>query len=102
MIAAHVAKRIGVRTDARLLYRTRSTLPQSGLSAAARADNLRDAFAIREGRIPPAHVALLDDVMTTGHTAASAAAVLKAAGCRRVEMWACARAHRAAPAKVRT
>lgn len=101
VIAAHVAHRIGVRMDARLLYRTRPTLPQSGLSAAARADNLRGAFAMREGRVPPAHVALLDDVMTTGHTAAAAAAVLKDAGCRRVEIWACARAHRAASAKGR-
>jgi predicted amidophosphoribosyltransferase len=32
--------------------------------------------------------------MTTGHTAAAAARALKDAGCRRVEIWACARALR--------
>lgn len=94
VIATHLARRIGVRMEARLLCRARATLPQSGLSATARAANLQGAFALRAGRLPPAHVALLDDVMTTGNTAAAAASVLKAAGCQRVEIWACARAQR--------
>jgi ComF family protein len=93
-IAAHVACRLGVRMNARLLLRTRATLPQSGLTAAARATNLQGAFAVRSGCAPPPCIALLDDVMTTGHTVAAAAAVLKAAGCERIEIWACARAHR--------
>jgi ComF family protein len=95
-IAAHVARRIGIRMDARLLYRRRATLPQSGLSAVARTDNLRGAFAMQGDRVPPTHVALLDDVMTTGNTATAAATVLQAAGCRHIEIWACARALRAA------
>jgi ComF family protein len=98
-IAAHAARRLDIRMDARLLYRTRATLPQSGLAATARAVNLRGAFAVRDGRTPPAHVALLDDVMTTGHTAEAAASALKAAGCQRVEIWTCARAARLDAAK---
>lgn len=93
-IAGHLARRIGVRMDAQLLYRARATRPQSGLSATARAANLRGAFALRANRPLPAHVALLDDVMTTGNTAEAAAGALKAAGCQRVEIWACARAQR--------
>lgn len=93
-IASHVAARLDMKLETRLLRRTRATLPQSGLSATARAENLRGAFAVDAGRIPPQHVALLDDVMTTGHTAAAAATVLKQAGCQRVEIWACARAQR--------
>ena len=93
-IAAHAARRLAIRMDARLLCRTRATLPQSGLAAAERAVNLRGAFAVRDGCTPPAHVALLDDVMTTGHTAEAAASVLKTAGCQRVEIWTCARAAR--------
>jgi predicted amidophosphoribosyltransferase len=42
----------------------------------------------------PRHVALLDDVLTTGHTALAAAHALHAAGCERVEVWCCARAER--------
>jgi ComF family protein len=99
VIAAHAARRLCIRMDAQLLCRRRATLPQSGLAAGARALNLRGAFAVREGRAPPAHVALLDDVMTTGHTAEAAASVLKAAGCQRVEIWTCARAARLDAAK---
>jgi predicted amidophosphoribosyltransferase len=37
-------------------------------------------------------VAIVDDVMTTGATAESLALALRQAGCRRVEVWAVARA----------
>lgn len=98
-IARHLARRLGagagrppVRTD--LLRRVRATRVQSGLSAGERASNLQGAFAVPAGRVPPPRVALLDDVMTTGHTAAAAARALRAAGCRHVEVWCCARALR--------
>jgi ComF family protein len=99
-IARHLAPRLRdahgrslpIRRD--LLVRTRSTLPQSELAAAERSANLLGAFRACPDRAMPAQVALLDDVMTTGHTAAAAAQALKDAGCRRVEIWACARALR--------
>ena len=37
------------------------------------------------------HVAIVDDVMTTGATAAELARVLKEAGARRVDVWVVAR-----------
>jgi predicted amidophosphoribosyltransferase len=40
----------------------------------------------------PAHIAILDDVMTTGATLAECARVLKRAGVQRVDVWALARA----------
>jgi ComF family protein len=97
-IARHMAPRLrnagrqlAIRGD--LLQRVRATDAQSELDAAGRAANLAGAFRAR-GRNMPQHVALLDDVMTTGHTAAAAALALKAGGCQRVEIWACARALR--------
>jgi ComF family protein len=78
-----------------LLARCRATLPQSGLSAAARAGNLQGAFKVMKPFDLPRHVALLDDVLTTGHTAAAAAQVLREAGCQQIELWTCARALRA-------
>lgn len=97
-IARHISRRLHdtrgrrlpVRAD--LLRRTRATRAQSGLSAVERAANLQGAFAVPTRRHLPSHVALLDDVLTTGHTAMAAAAALRAAGCRSVQLWICARA----------
>ncbi len=72
------------------LIRQRSTASQADLSAAARRRNLKGAFAA-QGDLP-ASIALIDDVVTTGTTMAEAARTLKAAGVRRVEIWAPARA----------
>jgi ComF family protein len=93
-IAAHVAPRLDIPLNTRLLYRRRATLPQSGLTAAARIANISGAFSIRRGGRMPARIALLDDVMTTGSTAAAAAQTLRAAGAQHVEIWVCARARR--------
>jgi ComF family protein len=93
-IARHIAHRLRLRVDSRLLYRQRHTGPQSELDAAARARNVAGAFALGRGRQVPRFVALVDDVMTTGSTAAAATQVLKGAGCERVELWVCARALR--------
>jgi ComF family protein len=98
-IARHIAPRLRdlpgrPRVRANLLQRVRATRAQSGLSAEERTRNLQGAFAVAT-RIPlPRHVALLDDVMTTGHTAMAAAMALKAAGIEKVEVWCCARVAR--------
>jgi predicted amidophosphoribosyltransferase len=55
---------------------------------------VRGAFALREDVTLPAHVAILDDVMTTGATLAECARVLKRSGVARVDAWALARAPR--------
>ena len=74
-----------------LLQRVRATAAQSELDAAARRRNLRGAFRAG-GRGLPAHVALVDDVMTTGATVHAAAEALRRAGVARVDAWVCARA----------
>jgi len=74
----------------RALERVRATPPQMSLPEAARAANVRGAFAVR-GPLP-GHVALVDDVLTTGATAAELARLLKRQGCERVDLWCVARA----------
>ncbi|GAA5067668.1 ComF family protein [Lysobacter panacisoli] len=74
-----------------LLHRVRHTAPQSRLDAAARRRNLRGAFAVRAAVELPAHVAIVDDVMTTGATLQAAATTLRRAGVARVDAWVCAR-----------
>jgi ComF family protein len=74
------------------LRRVHATQAQTELGAVSRQDNVRGAFALRPGPALPAHVALVDDVMTTGATLGECARVLLAAGVQRVDVWAVARA----------
>ena len=76
--------------DDSLLLRVRATEPQTTLTAAQRRSNCEGAFAVHPDWHAPARVALLDDVMTTGSTAAAAAGALREAGARHVELWVCA------------
>ncbi len=64
------------------LERVRETLPQSGLGAKERGRNVCGCFALhpRCRALPGTRVLLVDDVVTTGATAAEAAAVLGRAG----------------------
>jgi ComF family protein len=75
-----------------LLERTRATAAQTDLDARARRRNVRGAFRVPAGVVVPAHVAVLDDVMTTGTTLAECARTLRRAGAERVDVWALARA----------
>jgi len=90
-IARLVGRELGIAIDYRLCRRKRNTQAQSLLSPNARRLNLRNAFAVRR---PPgtAHVAIIDDVMTTGHTGNELARTLKQAGAVQVEVWVIARA----------
>ena len=74
------------------LRRSRPTVAQSELPAERRSGNVRGAFQLH--RLPPGcrHVALVDDVMTTGSTLNECARVLLQAGVRRVDVWVVARA----------
>lgn len=91
-LARALAKYMQVPLRADVLLRVRATAPQSELDAAARRRNLRRAFSVLQGTALPAHVALVDDVMTTGTTLRAAAQTLARAGVERVDAWVCARA----------
>ena len=90
-LARPLSHALGLPLLADGLRRVRVTLPQSRLDSAQRRRNLKDAFAARAGPALPAHVVLVDDVMTTGATLHAAAAALRRAGVARVDAWVCAR-----------
>lgn len=89
-MARPIARQLGLPIDTKTCRRTRFTTPQFGLSAKERAKNVKNAFQI-EGAAAR-HVALVDDVMTTGQTVRELAKVLRKAGAEEIEVWVCARA----------
>ena len=90
-LARPLARVLDLPLHDHLLRRRRATAPQSRLDAAARRRNLKGAFEVAAHAPLPAHVALFDDVMTTGATLHAAAKALRKAGVRRVDAWVCAR-----------
>jgi ComF family protein len=82
-IAKPLARALSLPADAVLLRRATHTAAQSRLDLDARRRNVGTAFrTTREVR--GMHIALVDDVMTSGATLEAAARTLKAAGAREV------------------
>lgn len=86
-----LSRRLRIPLDHELATRTRATAPQLDMDRRERARNLRDAFAVR-GELSGRHVAIIDDVMTSGATVTSLAKALKRAGAERISVWVLARA----------
>jgi len=99
--AWELARRLGrllkCPAEARLLLRVRDTPHQLAFPPEQRAGNVRAAFAVeprRAAELLGRSVALVDDVMTTGATAAEAARMLLQAGAAQVQIWSVARTPR--------
>ncbi|MDP3589058.1 MAG: ComF family protein [Methylobacter sp.] len=90
-IARTVAKEMQIPLDLTSCKRHRDTPHQTQIPAKKRQKNLKNAFSIIKP-IHARHIAILDDVMTTGTTAHELAYILKKAGASRVDAWVCARA----------
>ena len=84
---------LGVPIDRRALTRLHATRGQSGLSAAQREQNVRRAFAYAPKKTYR-HVAVVDDIVTTGSTVNEITRTLHRAGVEYVEIWALARVYR--------
>lgn len=92
-ISRAASKMLGLPIETDLISRTRRTLPQFALAPSERKRNLRGAFRLNS--VPAYdHIAVLDDVITSGATISAIASLLKKAGVRRVDAWVCARAER--------
>jgi len=90
-IARHLSRQLHIPLDLDSCIRSRDTVHQTGLPAKQRRKNMRQAFKLVKP-LAYRHVAIIDDVMTTGATASTLAAALKQGGVNRVDVWVCARA----------
>lgn len=89
-VARVVGRKLRVPVAMSAIERTRETPPQQALGRSERRANVRGAFRCTQ-RFDGAHVAIVDDVVTTGATAAALASALREAGAARVSAWAIAR-----------
>lgn len=88
-LARHLARRMGVPL-LNACQRIRNTPPQAGLHWDERKRNLRQAL-VCEQDMSGKHVAMVDDVMTTGASLDELARALRRAGAREVSAWVVAR-----------
>lgn len=92
LLAARISKRLGIPLLTEACQRVRDTPPQSSLPWKERDKNMRGAFAVSSSPdFVDSHVAIVDDVMTTGASLGELARTLKKAGAREVSVWVVAR-----------
>ena len=89
LLAHSIGTRLNLPVANNLARRTRATPPLEGLSRKQRRRVMNGVFTCKpvKGR----HIAVVDDVMTTGASAQALAKQLKAKGARQVDIWVMAR-----------
>ncbi len=90
-IAWPISKALDIPIDNHTIKRIVNTGTQTKLHARERRKNLRGAFQLKKP-LTAKHIAIIDDVITTGSTVTELAVVLKKAGAERIEVWSFARA----------
>lgn len=94
IIAQHISQQLQIPIiKNHLVKRLKSTFPQSSLNQHNRRQNLKNAFSLKNP-LKFQHIAIVDDIMTTGNTANELAKILKKNGVARVSVWILARAMR--------
>lgn len=89
-LARRIADRLGVPVLPNACQRVRDTPPQSALAWKERGKNVRKAFACMQD-FSGQHVAVVDDVMTSGASLHEMALALRRAGAQEISAWVIAR-----------
>jgi len=89
-LARCVANRLDIPLLPHACQRMRDTPPQSALKWKERSKNMRNAFACTQD-LSGKHIAVVDDVMTSGASLNEVALALRSAGVREVSAWVIAR-----------
>lgn len=90
-LARPVSAQLNIAIDTRHCQRSRHTDGQADLPLARRHSNVKNAFSVST-ELKWQHVAIIDDVMTSGQTVNALARALKQAGVETVSVWSCCRA----------
>lgn len=90
-LARPVGRCLGVPVEPAMAQRVVRTAEQSALDAVGRRRNVRGAFSM-SADLKGLSIAVVDDVMTTGHTVGELTRALRRAGAQTVHVWVCARA----------
>lgn len=92
LLAKQLEKSLPVKALNKTIRKVRLTDSQTNFDKKTRQKNLAGSFALQEAFSPTlTHVALVDDVMTTGATLHALADLLKQRGVKRVDAWCIAR-----------
>lgn len=90
LIAHYLAKQLMIPIDYTSCKRIKNTKQQTSSNAAQREQNLRNAFTVSP-KFTYKHVAIVDDVVTTGSTVNELAKILSKTGVETIDIWACTR-----------
>ncbi|WP_249199157.1 ComF family protein [Photobacterium sp. GJ3] len=86
VLATALAASLNTTVDTQSLRRIQRALPQHQLSRQARLQNLQQAFILKERKWPE-HVAIVDDVVTTGSTVSVLSRLLREQGVRQIDIY---------------
>lgn len=89
-ISRYVSKQTGVEVFSNICFRVRDTASQTGLTWKKRQQNVRNAFECKID-LTNKHVAILDDVMTSGATLNALAKEIIKQGAAKISVWVVAR-----------
>jgi ComF family protein len=89
-IARIIGKKLKLEVDSQSCRKIKLSAPQVSLPLKERVKNMRGAFDCQT-RLDGLHIALVDDVMTTGASLSALASTVKKAGASHVECWLVAR-----------
>lgn len=89
-IAKTTSKLLSLPISTNNCIRSKPTLPQTSLHIHERADNMKHAFTLKK-LVSAKHIAIIDDVVTTGQTVSEISQLFRHAGVSQIDIWCCAR-----------
>jgi ComF family protein len=91
LIASKLSKQLNIKLNHQGILRIKKTNAQSGLDSVERKRNMKNAFQINTEL--PKHIAIVDDVVTTGTTVSELSKQARQHGATQIDIWCLARAY---------